>query len=151
MAHIYEYKPPHKLTALHIRRGLHPMNVHQDVVNRITIPPTEDRDASFQYSAEKLTTSAITQIYHYMIEGGLDYGLLTTGETIVFLKIDWEDPETLFYHVAEPKAEALAHPEHSDLCTAVAQYLAFTLIALNSLEGQHGQEERQNAMGILDT
>ncbi|KAF4474315.1 hypothetical protein CGGC5_v016966 [Colletotrichum fructicola Nara gc5] len=88
-----------------------------------------------------------------MIEGGLEHGLLTTGEAIVFLMIDWREPETLFYHLAEPSAEAEAHPEHAHLCTAVAQYLAFSLIALSMPGGRspHGQDERREAMKKLKT
>ncbi|ELQ32294.1 hypothetical protein OOU_Y34scaffold01197g1 [Pyricularia oryzae Y34] len=132
MIYISEYKPPHKLTAPHLRVGLRPMNIYKEVVNRKTIPTSMDPGARFQYHAERLTAAAITQTYHYMIEGGLEYGLLTTGEAIVFLKIDWREPETLFYHLAEPNAEVLAHPDHFHLCTAVGQYLAFSLIARTS-------------------
>ncbi|KAF9878762.1 hypothetical protein CkaCkLH20_03662 [Colletotrichum karsti] len=153
MLYVSEYKPPHKLTAPHLRLGLRPMNIYKEVVNRKTIPTSVDPDARFQYHAERLTAAAITQTYHYMIEGGLEHGLLTTGEAIVFLKIDWREPETLFYHLAEPSAEAEAHPEHAHLCTAVAQYLAFSLIAL-SMPGErspHGQDERREAMDKLRT
>ncbi|KAF6804661.1 hypothetical protein CPLU01_16046, partial [Colletotrichum plurivorum] len=78
MLYISEYKPPHKLTAPHLRLGLRPMNIHKEVVNRKTIPTSVDPDARFQYHAERLTAAAITQTYHYMIEGGLEHGLLTT-------------------------------------------------------------------------
>ncbi|KAF6807795.1 hypothetical protein CPLU01_15753 [Colletotrichum plurivorum] len=153
MLYVSEYKPPHKLTAPHLRLGLRPMNIHKEVVNRKTIPTSVDPDARFQYHAERLTAAAITQTYHYMIEGGLEHGLLTTGEAIVFLKIDWRKPETLFYHLAEQSAEAEAHPEHAHLCTAAAQYLAFSLIALSVPGGRspHGQDERCEAMGKLKT
>ncbi|KAI7910408.1 hypothetical protein M9X92_011124 [Pyricularia oryzae] len=153
MIYISEYKPPHKLTAPHLRLGLRPMNIYKEVVNRKTIPTSVDPDARFQYHAERLTAAAITQTYHYMIEGGLEYGLLTTGEAIVFLKIDWCEPETLFYHLAEPDAEVLAHPSHSHLCTAVGQYLAFSLMALG-LPGEQrmrGQDERHQATEKLKT
>lgn len=60
--------------------------------------------------------SAIAQTYHYMIEGGLEHGLLTTGEAIVFLKIDWEEPETLYYHLAEPGPKVSVQPEHGPDC-----------------------------------
>ncbi|KAI3573386.1 hypothetical protein IWW34DRAFT_594407, partial [Fusarium oxysporum f. sp. albedinis] len=53
------------------------IDIHKEVVNRRTIPTSVDRDARFQYHAEKLTASAITQIYYYMIESGLEYGLTT--------------------------------------------------------------------------
>ncbi|KAF3347224.1 hypothetical protein VdG2_04625 [Verticillium dahliae VDG2] len=145
MVFVSEYKPPHKLTTPHLRLGLRAMNIPNDVVNRKTIPTSAAPDALFQYHAERLTASAVTQTYHYMIEGGLEYGLLTTGEAIVFLKVDWEEPETLYYHLAEPGPEVAAHPEHSHVCTAVGQYLAFSLLALGS-PGQrriHGQEQRR--------
>ncbi|KAK1973496.1 hypothetical protein LZ30DRAFT_484883 [Colletotrichum cereale] len=153
MLYISEYKPPHKLTAPHLRLGLRPMNIYKDVVNRKTTPTSVDPDARFQYHAERLTAAAITQTYHYMIEGGLEYGLLTTGEAIVFLKIDWREPETLFYHLAEPDAEVLAHPNYFHLCTAVGQYLAFSLMALG-LPGERrlrGQDERRQATENLKT
>ncbi|KAK7415899.1 hypothetical protein QQZ08_012211 [Neonectria magnoliae] len=149
MVYVVEYKAPHKLTAPHLRVGLRPMDIYKEVVNRKTIPTSADPDALFQYHAERLTAAAITQTYHYMIEGGLDYGLLTTGETIVFLKVNWEEPETLYYHLAEPGPEALAHPDHVQLCAAVGQYLAFSLMALGPERRQHGQEERQQAVGRL--
>ncbi|KAG7103053.1 hypothetical protein HYQ44_017141 [Verticillium longisporum] len=145
MVFVSEYKPPHKLTTPHLRLGLRAMNIPNDVVNRKTIPTSAAPDALFQYHAERLTASAVTQTYHYMIEGGLEYGLLTTGEAFVFLKVDWEEPETLYYHLAEPGPEVAAHPEHSHVCTAVGQYLAFSLLALGS-PGQrriHGQEQRR--------
>ncbi|KAH9437200.1 hypothetical protein MCOR02_000856 [Pyricularia oryzae] len=84
MIYISEYKPPHKLTAPHLRLGLRPMNIYKEVVNRKTIPTSIDPDGRFQYHAERLTAAAITQTYHYMIEGGLEYGLLTTVRRLCF-------------------------------------------------------------------
>ncbi|PGG98191.1 hypothetical protein AJ80_09569 [Polytolypa hystricis UAMH7299] len=153
MIYVSEYKPPHKLTAPHLRLGLQAMNIPKDVVNRKTIPTSAAPDALFQYHAERLTASAITQTYHYMIEGGLEYGLLATGEAIVFLKVNWEEPDTLYYHLAEPGPEVSAHPNHFHVCTAVGQYLAFSLMALGSPGQQriHGQEERRRVTLGLST
>ncbi|KAG4268364.1 hypothetical protein FPRO04_12470 [Fusarium proliferatum] len=129
------------------------MDIYKEVVNRKTIPTPEDPDALFRYHAERLTASAITQTYHYMIESGLEYGNLTIGEATVFLKIDWNEPETLLYHLAEPKYEVSAHPDNFHICTAVGQYLAFTLMALGSPgeQHEHGQEERRRVMNNLKT
>ncbi|KAJ2891106.1 uncharacterized protein MKZ38_000915 [Zalerion maritima] len=153
MAYIVEYKAPHKLTPPHLRLGLRPMNIYEEVVNRVTQPTVEDAESLFQYHADKLAAAAITQTFHYMIEGGLDYGLLTTGEAIVFLKIDWADPTILYYHLAEPGPEVLAHPDNFRRFTAVGQVLAFTLMALGSpgRRREHGQEERQLAIKRLKT
>ncbi|KAH8651722.1 hypothetical protein BGZ61DRAFT_487626 [Ilyonectria robusta] len=60
MIYVSEYKPPHKLTAPHLRLGLRAMNIPKDVVNRKTIPTSVDPDALFQYHAERLTASAVT-------------------------------------------------------------------------------------------
>ncbi|KID83887.1 Protein kinase-like domain protein [Metarhizium guizhouense ARSEF 977] len=150
-AFICEYKPPHKLTAQHLHVGLRVTDIYKEVVNRKTIPTSEDPEALFAYHAERLTASAITQTYHYMIEGGLEKSLLTTGEAIVFFKIDWKDPETLYYHLAVPSAEVAAQSKDAHLCTAVAQYLAFTLLAIDGLGTRsHGQDERDRATKKLN-
>ncbi|KAG5806390.1 hypothetical protein H9Q74_006293 [Fusarium xylarioides] len=153
MLHVEEYKPPHKLSLPLLRVGLRPMNIYKEVVNRKTIPKSADTKARFQYNAEKLTAAAVTQTYHYMIESGLEHGVLTTGEAFIFFKIDWKCPQRLQYHLAEPVPEVLAHPENAHLCTAVAQYLAFTLMALGSPGERrgHGQEERDKVMEGLKT
>ncbi|KAK3366585.1 hypothetical protein B0H63DRAFT_498210 [Podospora didyma] len=103
--YVSEYKPPHKLTAPHLRLSLQVRDIPREVINRATIPTDSDSPDKFQYHAERLTASAVAQTYHYMIEAGLEYGLLTTGEAIVFLKVGWEEPETLYYHLAEPGPE----------------------------------------------
>ncbi|XP_044714468.1 metalloprotease-like protein [Hirsutella rhossiliensis] len=112
--------------APHLRAGLRPMNIYKEVVNRKTIPPSVDPDGRFEYHAERLTASALTQTYHYMIEGGLEYGLLTTGEATVFLKVDWAEPETLYYHLAE----------------RAGGYLAFSLMALDEISRNHRTTSR---------
>ncbi|KAH7137640.1 hypothetical protein EDB81DRAFT_608665, partial [Dactylonectria macrodidyma] len=107
----------------------------------------------FQYHADRLTASAVTQTYHYIIEGGLGYGLLTTGEAIVFLRVDWEEPETLYYHLAEPSPKVVAYPNHFHVCTAVGQYLAFSLMALGQPgeRWMHGKEDHRQATLNLST
>lgn len=148
--YICEYKPPHKLSASHLRYGLRPMDMCAEVVNRKTIPTDADPSGRFLYFADRLTACALTQTYHYMIEAGLEYSLLTTGEAIVFLKIDWEeDTRTLYYHLAEPTSDVMsADPADAYQLTAVGQYLAFTLMALGTSgeSRQHAQGERSQAM-----
>ncbi|KAJ6438008.1 protein kinase-like domain [Purpureocillium lavendulum] len=150
-AFICEYKPPHKLTVQHLHVGLRIRDIYNEVVNRKTMPTPEDTEARFEYHAERLTASAITQTYHYMIEAGLEYSLLTTGEAIVFLKVDWREPGTLFYHMAVPSIEVAAQTRDARLCTAVAQYLAFTLLAIDGLGTRwHNQDERDRATKRLN-
>lgn len=149
--YISEYKSPRKLTVEHLRAGLCPMRIYDQFVNQWSVPAISGPSDRFVQHAQRLTATAIRQTYHYMIESGLEYGSLTTGEATVFLKIDWNQPETLFYHLSEPNFEVWAHPSNSYICTAVGQYLAFTLMALGS-PGEdriHGQDERQWVMSTL--
>ncbi|KAK8013541.1 hypothetical protein PG991_009134 [Apiospora marii] len=153
MLYINEYKAPHKITPQHLRVGLRSMDIYKEVVNRATIPTAADPEALFQYHSERLVAAAITQTFHYMIEGGLEYGLVTKGEATVFLKVDWSDPTTLLYHLAEPRAEVIAHPRDARYCTAVSQMLAFSLLALDYSQGRryHRQDEREAVMSSLKT
>ncbi|KAI3547769.1 hypothetical protein CABS01_17068 [Colletotrichum abscissum] len=114
------------------------MNTHEEVVDRKTISTSIDPDARFQYHAERLTAAPSHADLSLMIEGLLEHGLLTTGEAIVFVRLDWRESETLSFHLAEPSAEVEAHFKHADLRTAVAQYLTFGLIALGVPGERHG-------------
>jgi hypothetical protein len=153
MVYVSKYKPPHKLTTPHLCLGLRAMDIHREVINQRTIPTSIDPDARFQYYAEKLMASAITQTYYYIIESGLEYGLLTTGEAIIFLKVNWDEPETLYYHLAEPGPEVSAYPNNLHIYTAVGQYLAFTLMALGLPRERQEirQEEHLKAIKNLKT
>lgn len=145
LAYLLEYKAPHKLTAQHVREGIQDLDVVRDVVNCAVIPNTNDD--RFRYYARKLSAAAATQAYHYMLQAGLEMGLVATGEAIIFLKIDWAaDPSTLYYHVAEPTAECRDQPANFlPYCTAVSQLLAFTVMALLG-PGPQGQDARDRAI-----
>ncbi len=134
---VVEYKPSHKLSVFNLRAGLlradhGSMNLPKDVINRPTIPT--DSDEKFVYHSEWLVGAALTQTYGYMIESGLEYSYLTTGEAFIFLWIKKNEPHTLYYHLAEPNIEAEAQDEVDILLcrTAVSQTLTFCLLALAS-------------------
>ncbi|KAK5651290.1 hypothetical protein OQA88_12634 [Cercophora sp. LCS_1] len=144
LTYVLEYKAPHKLTAQHVREGIKDLDVVRDVVNCAVIPNADDD--CFRYFARRLSTAAATQAYHYMLQAGLEMGLVATGEVIIFLKIDWADPSTLYYHVAEPTPECRSQPaKFLPYCTAVSQLLAFTVMALLG-PGPQGQDARDRAI-----
>ncbi|KAH8730664.1 hypothetical protein GQ44DRAFT_746597 [Phaeosphaeriaceae sp. PMI808] len=134
---VVEYKPSHKLSVFNLRAGLLRddkgfMNIPEDVINRITIPTNpEDK---FVYHSEWLTAAALTQTYAYMIENGLEYSKLATGEANVFLQVKQDEAHTLYYRLAEPNIQAEAESEVDILLcrTAVSQTLTFCLMALDS-------------------
>ncbi|KAK0655417.1 hypothetical protein B0T16DRAFT_451104 [Cercophora newfieldiana] len=150
MAYVMEYKPPHKITLQHLRLGLRSMNIYEDVVNRATKPVEEEEEALFQYHADRLAAAVVTQTFDYMIEAGLTHGFLTTGEAIVFLKVDWTDPTTLYYYLAEPGPEVDEDRDDILYRTAVSQVLAFTVLALSTRQ-EHRQDDRQRLTKDLNT
>lgn len=129
---IIEYKAPHKLTKEVLRVELRVMNVPEEVIHRPTIPT--DPFEKFNYNADKLVAAAVTQTYSYMLESGAEYSCIITGEAMVSLWIEADDPNSLYYHLAEPKEEVhtgdglgFKHP-----LTAIGQLLSFCLMALRS-------------------
>ncbi len=134
---IVEYKPYHKLSVLHLRAGPlradnESMNLPKDVINRITIPTKPEE--RFVYNTERLVAAALTQAYGYMIESGLEYNYLVTGEASIFPWIKEDEPHILHYHLAEPNIEAEAQADIDILLcrTTASQALTFCLLALNS-------------------
>jgi hypothetical protein len=151
---VVEYKPSHKLSVFNLRAGLlraykGSMDIPKDVINRITIPTQPEE--KFVYRSEWLTVAALTQTYTYMIENGLEYSKLVTGEAYVFLQVKKEEPQTLYYHLAEPNIEAEAQSEVDILLcrTAVSQTLTFCLIALGSKP--RNQKWRNHALETAST
>ena len=85
---VVEYKPSHKLSVFNLWTGLlrvdkGSLNILEDVINRITI--LTNPEDKFVHHSEWLTIAALTQTYTYMIENGLEYSKLVTGEANIFL------------------------------------------------------------------
>lgn len=165
---LVESKPPHKLSIGNLSR-FQPMNVKKDVLDRVDIPSPippnmieEDAKQSkeifedrLQYNADRVTVAVATQTFHYMIENGLEYSYITTGEAFVFLRIDWDDEKnntTLFYHVAMPADEVDADNVDNDIFdfqrTAIGQVLGLCLLASESKQRTHA--ERKDAKKQLE-
>ncbi|KAL8910202.1 MAG: hypothetical protein Q9171_004500 [Xanthocarpia ochracea] len=171
---VVEYNPPHKLTTDLLKAGLREMDLATEVFGRVDIPekvhdsdstntsgkqrPRKKRkvwasnkdksaaaEARFQYDADQMMAAVMTQTFHYMIEEGLPYSYITTGQAFVFLHIRQDDPTTLFYHLSIPSQETSDIPIEE---TAVGQVLGLALIAFKEA-GPRSQAWRQNAMSNL--
>lgn len=130
LLYIIEYKAPHKLTKETLRVGLRDMQLSAEVIQRQTIPT--DPQEKFQYHADRFVAAATTQTYLYMLESGLEYSCIITGEAMVFLRIRKEEPNTLYYHLAEPKEEVQTGDTFQHSLTAVSQLLSFCLLSIRS-------------------
>ncbi|KAF2690363.1 hypothetical protein K458DRAFT_427117 [Lentithecium fluviatile CBS 122367] len=135
-AYITEYKPPHKLPLGCIYEGLEDMELDEVVRCRETDTP-RDR-------FRRLIAAVITQAFSYMVQLGVEYGCVCTGEAFVFLRVP-DDPRTAYYFLSVPKGDvggATGWAPDSDgpnrlHLTAVGQMLAFTLQALKTPRRSH--------------
>ncbi|PYH87604.1 hypothetical protein BO71DRAFT_454579 [Aspergillus ellipticus CBS 707.79] len=134
LLYIIEYKAAHKLTDAFLRASLRPMNVAEEVVQRVTIPT--DPDERLRYESAFISAAAATQTYEYMMKAGHEWDMLTNGHMKVILRIPEEDPKTLEYDLLEPgrDAEPNSHDDYGFRFpyTAVSYQLGLTLIALQS-------------------
>ncbi|PGH01397.1 hypothetical protein AJ79_07938 [Helicocarpus griseus UAMH5409] len=136
---IAEYKAPHKFRVNDIRLGLREMDLDQ-----ITLADL-DGDLS---DAEKIIRvccqcvgALVTQAFAYMINWGLRYGYVSTGEAYIFLYIKRKQPGTCYYFLSTPATDVgdrtgwnsqNCTQENSLHLTALSQVLAFTLLAMKS-------------------
>ncbi|KAG6113019.1 hypothetical protein E4U13_004045 [Claviceps humidiphila] len=131
--YVWEPKLPYDLTVQHLRSALRPTATFGDVAAGTEGLAVEDIDdiSHSIFAAEKEVQDAISQTYRNMMESCLEFGILTTGQANVFLHVNWDDPQTLYYHIAEPALDVAQVPEgDAAFLSAVGQYVAFTIMAL---------------------
>ena len=155
-----ELKPPHKLPISILEAGMREMDPLKEVVNRATMPlEKEDPAGYFRCRADRFVAAAVTQTFSYMIENGLEYGYLGTGEAFVFLHVREDDPGTVYYHLCIPNddvgEETGWRPDSTDEnrlhLTAVAQVSAFCLQAVKTTpRSQKWQDSARAALSIWE-
>ena len=96
-AFIIEYKAPHKLPLGYIYEGLEDMEL-EDVIQQ------RETDTS-QEQFRRLIAAVITQAFSYMIDIGLEYGCVCTGEASIFLRVP-DDPSTVNCYLSVPTGDA---------------------------------------------
>ena len=107
-----EYKAPHKVTIEQACTGL-----DSDIVVERDILGT--REETPLYLRKYLMTAVITQLFSYMIDKGVRYGYVCTGEALVFIHIQ-DDLTKVYYSVSIPKQDFEADEAHGLERTAVA-------------------------------
>lgn len=117
-----EFKAPHKVTIPELVAGLHQIDLARDVIDQ--------EGDTFEFYATRLVAAVVTQIFSYMIDSGVRYGYICTGEAFVFLHIPKDDPTVVQYFLCIPNQDVQADDELRLHRTAIGQVLAFTLQAL---------------------
>ncbi|KYG43014.1 hypothetical protein M433DRAFT_157238, partial [Acidomyces richmondensis BFW] len=117
-----EYKAPHKLTIDDIWTGLRDeIWPERDVIDR-----TED---TYEFLCKNLMAAVITQLFSYMVDKGVRYGYICTGEAFIFMCIP-DDPTEVYYSVNVPNRDYTEDRANRLERTAVSQVLAFIYQAL---------------------
>jgi hypothetical protein len=128
-AYVAQLNEYHELTQDDLDRALRPTDIYDEVINRVNTPT--DPDGDYRYRSELRVAGAVARIFDSMVQLGLTFGFITTGEAFFFLKLNWESM-TLYYHLANPRRE-IAEDKKDVLCrSALSQILAFTIQALGT-------------------
>ncbi|KAG6241891.1 hypothetical protein E4U24_005881 [Claviceps purpurea] len=133
LLYVWEHRAPYDLTIQHLRSALRPTTSFGEVLEEPESTAADDVEEVSQSTAmaEERVKHAVTQTYHNMMESCLEFGVLTTGQVIIFLHVNWDDPQTLYYHIAEPALDVAKAPKRdAAFLSAVGQYVAFTSMAL---------------------
>lgn len=134
---VIEYKPPHKLGVKKLKAGLKDLKI-SELIHRVRIPG--DQKAKEEESSEYMVATVTAQVYTYMIDSGIQYAYLTTGEAFVFLNLPDKDRETQYYSLVVPN-DAFTNPDNDISRIAIGQVLSFCILACR---GQlFNQDERR--------
>ncbi|KAB8356476.1 hypothetical protein FH972_024059 [Carpinus fangiana] len=117
-----EYKAPHKVTQEEVSLGLRTdLCLEEDIFG--------NNSEEFPFLCQYLMAAVVTQLFSYMIDIGLRYGYVCTGEAFLFLHIPL-DPTKVYCSVNIPNRDCETDGADSLERTAVAQVFAFILQAL---------------------
>lgn len=102
-----EFKAPHKVTIPELVAGLHQMDLDHDVIGQ--------EGDTFEFYATWLVAAVVTQIFSYMIDSGVRYGYICTGEAFVFLRIPKNDATVVQYFLSIPNQDVRADDEYASI------------------------------------
>ncbi|CAF9927300.1 MAG: hypothetical protein GOMPHAMPRED_004356 [Gomphillus americanus] len=157
-----EYKAPYKLPTATLKAGLRKMDLMEDILEKVKPTcdekfriemTTSEQQGKVQHDANKVVAAVLTQTFHAMIEFGLEYSYITNGEAFVMLRIRYQDPQTLLYHLCIPSEHVGSGYEMDLAQTAVNQNLVMCLLALCSTQQTHSarrQAKKQLEKCYLD-
>ena len=127
---IIEYKPPHKLSVEALRVGLNDLDI-QEIIHRVTI--SKDKAVKYKENSEEAVAVVLAQVFTYMIDSGIRYAYLTTGEAFVFLSTPEDNRHTLLYHMVTPGDASATGNADWISSTAIGQVLSFYILACGGI------------------
>lgn len=130
---VVEYKAADKLTARLVKAGLHKMKV-ETIKDRIQV--STKAGARTKQKAEEAIVVVLTQTFDYMVSQGLSYGYVNGGDVFIFLYIDPNHIQNLYYESVI--LEKATTPSDQMLrLTAVGLVAGFTKMAYDNVESRN--------------
>ncbi|KAK2796241.1 hypothetical protein FQN50_009631 [Emmonsiellopsis sp. PD_5] len=125
-----EYKAAHKVTHGTFKRVFSSAgeDLFLDTLKRLSSPFVDTEKEHI------IVARVLCQTFHYMIIAGLKYGYVTSGEALVFLMLDENDPQTLYYHLSSV-GDSVGDPPSRNLDVQygpVSQLSTFAMLSLES-------------------
>lgn len=123
---IGEYKAAHKVRADKITEALTSPStaLFLEVLRR----KQSGRTNTDEENSQDLVAQILCQAYHYMITSGLLYGYVTSGEALIFLKIEKTTPQRLYFYLTPVRTDVPVR------YASAAQLATFSVLALQETE-----------------
>ncbi len=118
-----EIKAEHVARAQLWRNGLHHLEL--DVTLQYRAKSSAIKKELGEQQAELNVAKAIAHLFTYMLAMEVRYGFLPNGTSFVIFYFVDDDPDTLFYHTAEPKDADSPDGEFQEHLSAVGLVLDF--------------------------
>ncbi|KAM4063335.1 ATP-dependent DNA helicase PIF1 [Hirsutella rhossiliensis] len=132
MAFVYDFKAAHKFAAAYLKATLAKEKLFSEVIARYNSNKYKSNAKLQEQEREETRIAmALTQVFDYMVWYGVAYGYVAAGKSLVFLHMDRDKPQTLYYHLCMPNEEVV-EVSAGDRArqvphTAVAQLASFCL------------------------
>ncbi|CAK7274071.1 hypothetical protein SEPCBS119000_005981 [Sporothrix epigloea] len=116
---VIDYRLPQELTQDMVLEGLvSEIQPARDVIGK--------RGGDVASTSRARATAVVTQLFSCMIDKGIQYGYVCTGQTYIFLYIP-DDPSIVYYHVSVPSLDVRDDDKARLYKTAVAKVFVFVL------------------------
>ncbi|CAH0023401.1 unnamed protein product [Clonostachys rhizophaga] len=130
---VNQYHSPDDLNFFHLQAGLESLSRLSEPLTNAHFGRFREVGGSPNWSfEERKTLLALTNAYTVMVKSNLTFGLVATGDAILFLTLDSGHPGTLFFKLMNPTVDDIKMEggRISSNSAAAAQCLSFYLLVL---------------------
>jgi hypothetical protein len=133
---VNQYHSPDDLSLSHLQAGLESLSRLSEPLTNAHFGRLREVGGSPNWTfEERKALLALTNAYTVMVKSNLTYGLVATGDAILFLTLDSGHPGTLFFKLMNPTVDDIKMEDGriSSNSAAAAQCLSFYLLVLSEM------------------